>query len=96
MICLMNFHILFSIYVFEIKEFIADIPTELSCSGDPGDLENPGQLLVQEVLRGTDDFVLWNFIISQRLMLQRTKNSLLTFLLSYPLGVTLKTSSTGS
>ena len=42
-------------YVFEVKEFIADIPTELPCSGD---LENPGQLPVQEVLKGTDDCVL--------------------------------------
>ena len=31
-----------------------DIPTELPCSGD---LENPGQLPVQEVLRGTEDCV---------------------------------------
>ena len=44
----------FSIYVFEVKEFIFDIPTELPCSGD---LENPGQLPVQEVLEGTDDCI---------------------------------------
>ena len=31
-------------HVFEFKESIADIPTELPCSGE---LENPGQLLVQ-------------------------------------------------
>ena len=43
----MNFHNFFSIYVFEVKESIADIPTELPCSGD---LENPGLLPVQEVL----------------------------------------------
>ena len=41
--CLMNFHNFFSIYVFEVKESIADIPTELPCSGD---LENPGQNLI--------------------------------------------------
>ena len=40
---------------FQVKEFIADIPTELLCLGD---LENPGQLPVQEVLEGTDDCVL--------------------------------------
>ena len=51
----MDFHNFFSIYVFEVKESIADIPNELLCSGD---LENPGQLPVQEVLEGTDDCVL--------------------------------------
>ena len=43
------------IYVFEVKKSISDIPTELTCSGD---LENPGQLPVQEVLGGTGDCVL--------------------------------------
>ena len=43
----MYFHNFFSIYVFEVKESISDIFTELPC---PGDLENPGQLPVQEVL----------------------------------------------
>ena len=42
-------------YVFEIKESIADIPTELP---NLGNLENPGQLPVQQVLEGTDDCVL--------------------------------------
>ena len=51
----MNFHNFFSIYVFEVKESIADIPTELPCSGD---LENPGKLPEQEVLKGIDDWVL--------------------------------------
>ena len=51
----MNFHNFFSIYVFEVKKSIADIPTELPCSGD---LENLGQLPVQEVLEGIDDWVL--------------------------------------
>ena len=48
-------HNLFEIYVFEVKESISDIPNELLCSGD---LENPSQLPVQEVLKGTDDCVL--------------------------------------
>ena len=30
----MDFHNFFSIYVFDVKEYIADIPTEQSCSGD--------------------------------------------------------------
>ena len=34
----------YAIYGFEVKESIADIPTELPCLGD---LENPGQLPVQ-------------------------------------------------
>ena len=67
--------------------------SELTCSDD---LKNPGQLLVQEDHRGTDDCVLWNFIISQLYMFSRTRNSLLTFLLSYLFWVTSKTSSTGS
>ena len=47
-------HNLSEIYVFEVKKSISGIPTELPCLGD---LENPGQLSVQEVQRGTDDFV---------------------------------------
>ena len=42
--CLMNFWNFFNIYVFEVKESIAGIPTEQPCSGY---LENPGQLPVQ-------------------------------------------------
>ena len=42
-------------YVSEVKESISDIPTELPCLGD---LENPGQLPVQQVLGGTGDCVL--------------------------------------
>ena len=44
-----------NLYVFEGKASIFDIITELPF---PGDLENPGQLPVQEVLEGTDDCVL--------------------------------------
>ena len=51
----MDFHNFFSIYVFKVKESIADIPCELLYLGD---LENQGQLPVQEVLEGTDDCVL--------------------------------------
>ena len=41
-----------TIHIFEIKESIADISTELPCLGD---LENPGKLPVQRV---TGDCVL--------------------------------------
>ena len=44
---LMDFHIFSTIYVFEVKESIADIPTELRCWGV---LENLSQLPVWEVL----------------------------------------------
>ena len=50
----MDFHKIFSIYVFEVKESIAHIPIELPCLSD---LENPSQLPVQEVLGDTDDCV---------------------------------------
>ena len=44
-----------NLYVFEGKESIFDIITELPYLCD---LQNPGQLPVQEVLKGTDDCVL--------------------------------------
>ena len=47
---------LFEIYVFKVAETITDIPIELPCLGD---LENPSQLPVHEVLEGTDDCVLY-------------------------------------
>ena len=50
-LCLINFWNMFTIYVFEVKAFISDIPTELPRSGD---LKNPGQLPFQEVLKNTD------------------------------------------
>ena len=45
----------FTVYVFEVKKSIADISTELPCSGD---LKNLGQLPVHVVLEGTDDCVI--------------------------------------
>ena len=86
--CLMNFWNFFSIYVFEVKESIVGIPTDLPCSSD---LENLGQLPAQEGIRGTDDSVLWIFGISLLVMFSRTRNPLLTFLLSYLFWVTSKT-----
>ena len=91
--CLMNFWHFSTIHVFEVEESIADILTELLCSGN---LENPGELPVQVVLRGTEDCVSWNYIISQIFMFSRKRNPLLTFLLSYLVLVTSKTSRTGS
>ena len=43
----MDFHNFYTVYVFKVKESIADIPTELPCLSD---LENPSQLPVREVL----------------------------------------------
>ena len=59
----LDFHNFFTIYVFEIKESIADIPTMPTCLNDLG---NSGQLPVQEELRSTVECVLKNFIISSR------------------------------
>ena len=85
------------LYIFEISSlfvfsrsmnplliFLPSCPTYL------GDLKNPGQLSVQEVLRGTDDFVLWIFTISSVFMFLRSRNPLLTFLQSYHVWVTSK------
>ena len=85
--CLINFCNFFTIYVFEVKDFIFDIPTELPCLGD---LENPGQLPVQEVLEGTDDCVLYIFEIFSLFRFSRSGKSFLIFLLSYHVRVTSK------
>ena len=55
-LCLVEFWNFFTIYVFEVREFFAGIPTELQCSGD---LENSGHLPVQEVFEVTQTFVPW-------------------------------------
>ena len=49
------FEFMTNLFVFKSRESIFDIITELPCLSD---LENPGQLPVQEVLKGTDDCVL--------------------------------------
>ena len=74
--CFLNF---VTIYVIKVKESIADIPTELPCLGD---LKNLDQLPMQDLLRNTDDCVLWIFTISPLSMFSRSGNPLLTFLLS--------------
>ena len=52
----MDFWNFFTIYVFEVRESFADIPTELPCLGN---LENSGHFLVQEVFEVTQTFVPW-------------------------------------
>ena len=51
----MNFQNFYTIRVFEVRESIADISTELPCLGN---LENPGKLPVQDVIGGTGECVL--------------------------------------
>ena len=48
-------------YVFKVNESISRSFTNLPESGD---LKNPGQLPVSEVLKGTVDWVLWISVIS--------------------------------
>ena len=82
-LCHIDFWNFFTVYFFEVEESTADIPARLSYLGD---LKNPGQLPVQEVLRGTDDCVFWIFVISWLSsinMFSRSGNHLLTGLLSY-------------
>ena len=57
----MDFRNFFTTYVFGVKKSFFGSLTELPCSGD---LENPDQLPVLQVLEGTDDLVLWIFVIS--------------------------------
>ena len=84
--CLMNCWNFQTIHVFEVRESIADISTELLCLSY---LENLGQLPVQWYLGGTDNFTWWIFtIISSLFMFSRSRNPLLTFLLSYDVWVT--------
>ena len=76
----MNFHNFFSIHVFEVKEFIADIPSELPYSDD---IENPDQLPGQEVLM----ILSYKFL---KFLHCKLRNPLLIFLLSYRNRVTSK------
>ena len=85
--CLMIFRNFWTIYVFDVREFISDIHTELPCLCD---LENSSELPVQEVLESTDDFVLWISTISSVFMFSRSMNPLLTFPVSWYVCVTPK------
>ena len=73
-------------HVSEVRESIADISTELPCLSY---FENLGQLPVHGYLKGTDKCILWIFTISSLFMFSRSRNPLLTFLLSYDVWVTL-------
>ena len=79
--CLINCWNFHTIHVFEV---IADISTELPCLSY---LKNLGQLPVQGYLKG-DNCIVWIFTISSLFMFSRSRNSLLTFLLSYDVWVT--------
>ena len=48
----MDFDEFFIPYIFEVEEFISRSFTQLLCLGD---VKNPGQLPVSQVLEGTDD-----------------------------------------
>ena len=85
--CLIHFGNFHTIHVFEVRESIADVSTELPCSSY---FENLGQLLVPGYLKCTDDCILWILTISSLFMFSRSRNPLLTFLLSYDVWVTSK------
>ena len=70
----MDFRSFFIPYIFEVEESISRKFTKLPCSGD---LENPGQLPVSQVLEGTDDWVLWIFVISSFPTFSRSRNPFL-------------------
>ena len=75
------------LYVFEVEESVSRSFTKLPCSDD---LENPGQLPVSQVLEGTDDWVLWIFVISSFLTFSRSRNPFLAVSQSYYVRVTSK------
>ena len=81
--CLINCWHFQTIHVFEVRESIANIPTELACLSY---LKNLRQLPVRMYLTGTDNCILWIFTISSLFMFSRSRNSLLTFLMSYDVG----------
>ena len=55
-LCLVDFWNFFTIYVFEVRESFADIPTEPTIFGD---LTNSSHLPVQEVFKDTQRFIPW-------------------------------------
>ena len=62
--------------VFRVKESNSQRVTKLPC---PGDLNNPGQVLVLQVLEGTDDWVLWISIISSFSTFSNSRNPFLQY-----------------
>ena len=74
-------------HVFEVKESIFHSFTELPFSDV---LANLGQLPVLRVLEGTDDWVLWIFVISLFPTFSRSRNQILTVSQSYHVRMTSK------
>ena len=68
---LMDFYNFFDTYVLEVEESISSSSTKLPCSGD---LENPGQLPVSEVLYGTVNLVSWILVFSSFLTFSMSMN----------------------
>ena len=83
----MDFRNFFIRYVFGVKESIFHSFTELPFSDD---FENPGQLPVLQVLEGTDDWVVWIFVISSLHTFSGSKNPFLAVQPSYHVRVTSK------
>ena len=84
---LMDFRNVFLSYVFEVKESIFVSFAKLLFLGD---LENPNQLPVLHVLEGTDDYVIWNFVISLFSTFLRLRNPFLAVSQSNHVWVTSK------
>ena len=71
---LMDFRNFFIPYIFEVEGSIYHSFTKLPCSDDH---ENPGQLSASQVLDGSDDWVLWIFVISSFPTFLRLRNPFL-------------------
>ena len=84
---LMDFCDFFIPYVFEVKESIFRSFTKLPCSEN---FENRGQLPVSQVLEGTDDWVLWIFVISSFPTFSRSRNPFFAVSQSYHVWKTSK------
>ena len=74
----MDFRDFFISYIFKVNESISCSITKLPESGD---LKNPGQLPVSEVLTGTVDWVLWISVISSFLTFSMSR--ILFFVVSH-------------
>ena len=83
----MDFRNFFIPYIFGVKESVSRSFTKLPCLGD---LENPGQLPVWQVLEGTDNRVLWIFVISSFPTFSRSRNLFLAVSQSYHVWVISK------
>ena len=83
----MDFRNFFISYVFGVKESISRSFTKLPCLGD---LENSSQLPVLQELEGTDNWVLWIFVISPFPTFSGSSNSFLAVSRSYHVRVTPK------